>query len=77
MRAADNDRVIWVDALCINREDGKEKGIQVHKTNSIYARASRVIVWLGADKGGDADGAFGVLCTLANTEGASPGTNSL
>jgi hypothetical protein len=77
MRAADNDCVIWVDALCINQEDGKEEGIQVHKTKPIYARASRVIVWLGADKRGDADGAFGALCALANTKGASPGTNSL
>ncbi|KAF3052404.1 hypothetical protein E8E11_001156 [Didymella keratinophila] len=68
---ADQDRVIWVDALCINLEDGKEKGVQVRKMNLIYARASHVIVWLGADSAGDADGAFGALCALANTKGTS------
>ena len=67
----ERDRVIWVDALCINQHDGKEKGIQVRKMNSIYARAARVLVWLGADDAGDADGAFSVLCSLANTQGES------
>ena len=35
----------------------------------IYARATHVVVWLGADEAGNADGAFGMLCALANTKG--------
>lgn len=71
VRQVEKDRVIWVDALCINQTDGKEKGIQVRKMNSIYARASRVVVWLGTDEAGDANGAFRALCALANSKGAS------
>ncbi|KAH6639409.1 heterokaryon incompatibility protein-domain-containing protein [Boeremia exigua] len=69
MRRVDRDRVMWVDALCINQHDSKEKGTQVRKMNSIYASAARVVVWLGADDAGDAEGAFGLLCWLANLEG--------
>lgn len=65
MRWCDRDRLIWVDALCINQGDGKEKGVQVCKMNAVYARASDVLVWLGPDAGG-ANIAFGALCALAN-----------
>ncbi|KZM25251.1 uncharacterized protein EKO05_0007412 [Ascochyta rabiei] len=65
VRWCDRDRLLWVDALCINQEDRKEKGTQVRRMNSIYSRASRVLVWLGPSAG-EATGAFGVLCALAN-----------
>ncbi|KAK4195883.1 hypothetical protein QBC40DRAFT_268909 [Triangularia verruculosa] len=42
------ERVIWVDAICINQEDTTEKGYQVQSMAKIYAKASRVLVWLGA-----------------------------
>ena len=38
---------IWVDAVCINQNDHVERGHQVAKMARIYARARRVIVWLG------------------------------
>jgi len=41
------ERVLWVDALCINQKDTTEKGRQVQSMAKIYAKASRVIVWLG------------------------------
>lgn len=68
VRQTEQDCVMWVDALCINQGDGKEKGTQVCRMNAIYTYASRVVVWLGPDSAGDAYGAFGVLCSLANTE---------
>jgi hypothetical protein len=40
-------RYIWVDAVCINQKDDKEKEDQIGLLAEIYARASRVIVWLG------------------------------
>ncbi|KAF2794224.1 hypothetical protein K505DRAFT_205155, partial [Melanomma pulvis-pyrius CBS 109.77] len=38
---------IWIDAICINQQDKKEKCIQVKMTRSIYKRAANVIFWLG------------------------------
>ncbi|KAL8381601.1 hypothetical protein RB595_005742 [Gaeumannomyces hyphopodioides] len=48
------ERVLWIDAVCINQGDDGEKGRQVQFMAKIYANASRVIVWLGeAIDGGD------------------------
>jgi hypothetical protein len=41
--------MIWVDALCINQNNIKERGVQVAKMGQIYEQCSRVIVYLGAD----------------------------
>ncbi|KAK3363991.1 heterokaryon incompatibility protein-domain-containing protein, partial [Lasiosphaeria hispida] len=40
------ERVLWVDAICINQHVKDEKGRQVQSMAKIYAKASRVIVWL-------------------------------
>ncbi|KAL6708887.1 hypothetical protein ACN47E_002294 [Coniothyrium glycines] len=42
-------RVLWADALCINQEDVRERGLQVKLMGQVYSRASRVLVWLGVD----------------------------
>lgn len=51
-------RIIWIDAICIDQGNKKERNHQVQLMAKIYARASRVIVWLEeAAAGGDqADG---------------------
>jgi len=41
------ERILWVDAICINLHDYEEKGRQVQVMANIFAKASRVIVWLG------------------------------
>ncbi|KAK3352266.1 heterokaryon incompatibility protein-domain-containing protein, partial [Lasiosphaeria hispida] len=41
------ERVLWVDAICINQNDPDEKGHQVGSMANTYAKAGRVIVWLG------------------------------
>ncbi len=41
------DRVVWADAVCINQANILERGSQVQMMATIYAKASRVIVWLG------------------------------
>ena len=46
------DRILWVDAVCINQEDLDERTQQVQIMAMIYANASRVIVWLGEEKEG-------------------------
>jgi hypothetical protein len=44
----------WVDAICINQTDNKEKSHQVALMAKIYQRARHVFVWLGpADKSSD------------------------
>jgi len=41
------DRILWVDAICINQMDEREKEKQIWLMSRIYGHASRVIVWLG------------------------------
>jgi hypothetical protein len=41
------ERIIWVDAICINQESLEEQGYQVQLMAKIYSKASRVLVWLG------------------------------
>lgn len=41
------DTYIWVDAICINQADAKEKGFQIVLMRQIYEKASHVLVWLG------------------------------
>jgi hypothetical protein len=40
-------RIIWADAVCINQANEEEKEHQIQFMAAIYAKASRVIVWLG------------------------------
>ncbi|KAF2820100.1 heterokaryon incompatibility, partial [Ophiobolus disseminans] len=41
------DRYLWVDAICINQNDAKERAQQVQKMLMIYQNATNVIAWLG------------------------------
>jgi hypothetical protein len=41
------ERIVWVDALCIDQANQKEKEHQIHSMAKIYSQANRVIVWLG------------------------------
>jgi hypothetical protein len=40
-------RTLWVDAICINQADQREKEHQIQAMANIYGQAIRVIVWLG------------------------------
>jgi Heterokaryon incompatibility protein (HET) len=44
-------RIIWIDAICINQTSDEEKSEQIQYMPEIYAKASRVIVWLGEAHG--------------------------
>jgi hypothetical protein len=41
------ERIIWVDAVCIDQENIKEKEDQIQLMAKIYSQATRVLVWLG------------------------------
>ncbi|CAO2655319.1 Nn.00g103830.m01.CDS01 [Neocucurbitaria sp. VM-36] len=63
-----HDRLIWVDAICINQADQIERGHQVALMRDIYSSASRVLIYEGygnlkADK---------VMETLTKLEHHSP-----
>jgi hypothetical protein len=47
LRLPDSDKVLWVDALCINQSDIAERSAQVILMDSVYKKATRVIAWLG------------------------------
>ena len=47
LRKQDTNRVLWIDAVCINQNDMKEKEHQIPLMRDIYSRAERVIIWLG------------------------------
>ena len=40
-------RVLWVDAVCINQNDASEKEQQIQIMAKIFALANRVVIWLG------------------------------
>lgn len=47
LRHENNERVLWVDAICINQADDREKSSQIRIMAYIYMRAQVVLVWLG------------------------------
>lgn len=40
---------IWIDAICINHADQKERSRQLSLMNAIYTEAKTVLIWLGED----------------------------
>jgi hypothetical protein len=40
-------RTIWVDSICINQKDDKEKEHQVLLMRQIFSKARKVYIWLG------------------------------
>ncbi|OAL48930.1 HET-domain-containing protein, partial [Pyrenochaeta sp. DS3sAY3a] len=40
-------RILWIDAICINQDDAKERSRQVELMGTIYRHSSRTIIWLG------------------------------
>ncbi len=47
LRRADEDLVLWVDALCINQQNLGERNHQVELMGKIYSQATQVVIWLG------------------------------
>jgi hypothetical protein len=52
LRKPSTREVLWIDALCINQEDDKEKSFQVSLMGTIYKEAQSVHVWLGKEEDG-------------------------
>lgn len=49
LRRREISRVIWLDAICINQADNKEKPAQISRMGDIYSNCERVVAYLGED----------------------------
>lgn len=49
LRLETEPRVLWIDAICVNQQDLKERGSQVKRMPDLYSKARRVVVWLGPE----------------------------
>lgn len=47
LRSETHHRTLWIDALCINQGNIKERSEQVRQMREIYVKATRTIAWLG------------------------------
>ena len=47
LRSEKDQRVLWVDFVCINQTDIQERVGQVNMMGNIYRQAAKVVVWLG------------------------------
>ncbi|KAI0850529.1 heterokaryon incompatibility protein-domain-containing protein [Daldinia vernicosa] len=47
IRKPDAERIVWIDAICINQEDIPEREYQVALMGQIYSGAKQVLCWLG------------------------------
>ena len=49
LRSEEEDRILWIDAICIDQGNIPERGHQVRHMREIYKQAWQVIVWLGSE----------------------------
>lgn len=60
LRRRTEERLLWIDAICINQNNIPERNEQVQLMGHIYRCARRVIVWLGPESDAS-DAAFRVM----------------
>lgn len=49
LRLPDRQRLLWVDAICIDQTSQGDKDIQLPQMKNIYFLAQRVVLWLGTE----------------------------
>ena len=47
LRSVEQTRVMWIDQVCINQDDIKERSSQVSRIGLIYSFAFQVCIWTG------------------------------
>lgn len=45
----ESERMLWVDAICIDQQNEVEKSVQVGMMRNIYEKAQRTLIWLGEE----------------------------
>lgn len=48
LRFRGQQRIMWIDAICINQQDTQERNQQVKKMAEIYRNSSATVAWLGS-----------------------------
>lgn len=61
------NRLLWIDAICINQNDPVERSTQVSHMAKIYSNASRVCIYLG-EAGNGSEEAFGMAATYTQKQ---------
>ncbi|EHK18397.1 uncharacterized protein TRIVIDRAFT_3172, partial [Trichoderma virens Gv29-8] len=61
------ERILWIDAVCIDQTSIEERGEQIQYMAEIYSKANRVIVWLG-EEADNSDQAFKNIRAAADEE---------
>ncbi|KAI5364716.1 Putative heterokaryon incompatibility [Septoria linicola] len=51
LRHPERQRILWIDAICIDQTDNEERTQQVGLMGEIYSQAQQVLVWLGHHDG--------------------------
>jgi len=67
---------VWIDAICINQKDLRDRSSQVQKMHEIYTRAWTPIVWLGEMEEDTATG-LDLLASLADDYSSEDGAARL
>jgi len=81
LRYKDKPRILWIDAICVDQQNPKERGHQVKRMADIYSKAVKVLIWLGPELD-DSSRAMDCLNYIASkvhvdftTSSMSPATN--
>ncbi|KAK0620618.1 heterokaryon incompatibility protein-domain-containing protein, partial [Immersiella caudata] len=82
LRPERGHRLIWVDAICINQQNVRERSAQVAKMGAIYSNCRRVVVYLGDDMANKTPGDYPVrgwiedVVSLGSTTTSSSSSSS-
>lgn len=63
IRNSHEDRVLWVDAVCIDQRDLDERSSQVAMMGTIFSGAKEVLIWVGEDDSEEAEEYFELIRT--------------
>lgn len=63
------ERVLWIDAICIDQSNMEEKAVQIQSMASVYAYARQVVVWLGEPRDGGAQALQSIRTAAHSDEG--------
>lgn len=72
LRQKDQERVLWIDAICIDQSNIPERGHQVQLMSKIYAQAIRVLAYLGEASGDSEIGMDFILEDVEAIYGSEP-----
>ena len=75
LRHETEERVLWIDAICIDQSNNTEKNVQVPLMRRLFGKADSVIVWLG-EESKDSSAAFDLISLLVAATIMEPEFNS-